>query len=1365
MPEDPFSSQDTPPRTTGGNWRWEPPSPEELQAMMPGYTIERLLGRGGMGAVYKGIQNSLERPVAIKILPPGLDREDATFTDRFKNEAKLMARLNHPTIVSVIDFGHTSAGQLFIVMEYVDGTDISRMIAQQKHLPSEHALAIAAHVCDALAVAHAAGIVHRDIKPANVLINQQGQVKVADFGLAKLEEPGSHGLTKTGMAMGTPDYVAPEALIMGSTIDGRADLYAVGVMLYQMLTGHVPRGAFKPASAQMPGVDPRFDAIVQKAMQMDRQERYQTAVDIRQDLDVILTVPMVKTAAAPKSSTAIRGQTVVPHRSASKSAPQPQYEAEPIRPAPKESSAGMVMALLVVLAVVGGFGWFMLKPPLPPNPFLALDEPPAADSKQVQSPAGASSTKSAAPPKVNPGSAKPAPLPSKTSPNPFEQAAKTSASSMPSEMVRPATPAPSPVASTPASAAAGAPIVPAWLVEARKLGGKVRFFGTGPNGATEKGKAEEFNDVVEVALGAAGWVVRRAKGETHGVGWGAPHGDNTGAKPFGPFQVTRITHGATTDMRLSSDGSYRNVWGGGSQHRQDLAHKDSAAVANIGDHIMALGADGEILIAMRWGGEKLSPPDNFFRGARAFAGFGKSYIAAKPDLPVAGWQVWDKKLTEFPSEIRDVIDVRATPNHVILLTSLGKVFVTDEFGKTIEKPYGKVPSDLGPAIAVRAGRGMSAAQMTNGIWVAWGESSELIEQTKKIGPALDVGYDYEKGKSSFMLWVDAGSSKSETSIASAASGQMIPTGNDLFVRLAQIAAQFQTAYDRDIVPPHRVAVGDLDTKYFAAVKRALEGATKRGVLEEAVKLREEAQRVTDKQPLPFADLDTLPDSLKTLRGTYRAALAKLELDRDAKAKPYYTRYDQLLAAYQTELTQQKRLDDALKVKARRDELENERGTRAEPATASTTPTAPASTQPAASTTTARKPTSDSAVALKGSPWKEAAEWVLSLKGSLSIEKDGKVRGVSIMDDLPAGKFDILAIQFSQYATHDGMKMTDADLARLSPIAKTLEKLYLDNCNITGSGLDAIAGAVKLKELSLVKSPVTDTSLKFIANLSELTRIDLGYTKVDGSCLTQFQGLKNLRKLGISNVKLSTTGSAALGQLVQLEEMSASGSEFSKPELRFTEKVGKLVNLRILGFGEGSAFTDADLPPLAGLTKLEDFSMGNTPGITGTGLAYLKGCATTLKRVNLVAGCRVSDEGVQSIVTTLPNLENLTIGNGASSGVAALRLLAALKKLRNLGWHSKAVLEDKDYALFVALPSLDRLEIHDREVTDAAVAQLAACRKLTSLDLASTKALTDTGILTLKAIKTLSDLNVHATLVTDQGVDAFKKARPEVKVSK
>jgi serine/threonine protein kinase len=195
--------------------------------------------------------------------------------------------------VDVYDFGETQTGLLYIVMEFIDGTDVSQMIISQGKLPEDYALSITAHVCDALNYAHRNGIIHRDIKPANILINMEGAVKVADFGLAKASDAGQSGLTKTNMAMGTPDFVAPEALIPGVPLDGRADLYAIGVMLYQMLTGEIPRGIWSLPGTKL-GTDPRFDAIITKAMQTDREVRYQSAADLRQELDVILT-----TAALP----------------------------------------------------------------------------------------------------------------------------------------------------------------------------------------------------------------------------------------------------------------------------------------------------------------------------------------------------------------------------------------------------------------------------------------------------------------------------------------------------------------------------------------------------------------------------------------------------------------------------------------------------------------------------------------------------------------------------------------------------------------------------------------------------------------------------------------------------------------------------------------------------------------------------------------------------------------------------------------------------------------------------------------------------------------------------------------------------------
>ncbi|MCB1085746.1 MAG: serine/threonine protein kinase [Verrucomicrobiae bacterium] len=270
-----------------------------MSLLLPAYDVEAMLGRGGMGAVYRAVQRSLKRTVAIKVLPPTAD-DELKFAERFRHEAETLARLNHPGIVHIHDFGETTNGLLYLVMEFVDGTDVHQLIQANGRLSEDYALAVTAHVCDALAYAHSRGIVHRDIKPANVLIDQEGNVKVADFGLAKMVDPTfDSGLTMSNVALGTPDFVAPEVLSMGMTVDHRADLYAVGVMLYQMLTGEVPRGLFKLPSQRGFVSDERWDEIICRAMEADRDERYQSAVEVRHALDAILTGVVVAEAEAP----------------------------------------------------------------------------------------------------------------------------------------------------------------------------------------------------------------------------------------------------------------------------------------------------------------------------------------------------------------------------------------------------------------------------------------------------------------------------------------------------------------------------------------------------------------------------------------------------------------------------------------------------------------------------------------------------------------------------------------------------------------------------------------------------------------------------------------------------------------------------------------------------------------------------------------------------------------------------------------------------------------------------------------------------------------------------------------------------------
>ncbi|HEY1049768.1 MAG TPA: protein kinase [Prosthecobacter sp.] len=419
-----------PPRTTGGGWRWEPPEPEELQRMLPQFQVECLIGRGGMGAVYRGIQTSLERPVAIKLLPPAIEQQDGAFAERFRNEARLMGRMNHPAIVGVYDFGQTTEGQLYFVMEFVDGSDVQRMIAHEGRLPPEHALAVTAHLCDALGYAHKHGIVHRDIKPSNVLIDSEGRVKVADFGLAKLTtSPLNSGLTQTGMAMGTPDYVAPETLMYGSEVDGRADIYAVGVMLYQMLTGDIPRGMFKMPSQKFQSIDPRFDGIVRRALEHDRDERYQTSQDLRRDLDIILTTPLavagqISSAALPKQEpppAQTPGRTVVPgSRNAVSSLSTrsgPYFEPAPLQPEPTPSSSLPYAIAAIVMLAFGG--WFLLKnrPSADASPVAEISpgEPSSATEAPKQTPSPQKNSTATTP---TPRSTPPAPVQSTTSVTP-----------------------------------------------------------------------------------------------------------------------------------------------------------------------------------------------------------------------------------------------------------------------------------------------------------------------------------------------------------------------------------------------------------------------------------------------------------------------------------------------------------------------------------------------------------------------------------------------------------------------------------------------------------------------------------------------------------------------------------------------------------------------------------------------------------------------------------------------------------------------------------------------------------------------------------------------------------------------------------
>ena len=247
--------------------------------------------------------------MALKILPPGV-AHDPSFAERFTREARVLARLSQQHIVNVHDFGW--AGDLYyFIMEFVDGMNLRQLIAAGRLEPNA-ALAIVPQICEALQYAHDEGIMHRDIKPENILIDKKGRVKIVDFGLAKLLHRGAEGerasprpwtLTGSRQVMGTPHYMAPEQMERPLEVDHRADIYSLGVVFYEMLTGELPLGRFAPPSRKVQ-VDIRLDDVVLRSLEKEPERRYQQAGEVKTDLESI-------SRSAPKSASSSAPRPVV----------------------------------------------------------------------------------------------------------------------------------------------------------------------------------------------------------------------------------------------------------------------------------------------------------------------------------------------------------------------------------------------------------------------------------------------------------------------------------------------------------------------------------------------------------------------------------------------------------------------------------------------------------------------------------------------------------------------------------------------------------------------------------------------------------------------------------------------------------------------------------------------------------------------------------------------------------------------------------------------------------------------------------------------------------------------------------------------
>jgi serine/threonine-protein kinase len=364
------------------------------------YEIVAELGRGGMGVVYKGFEPSLQRHVAIKMLSESL-ADDTLVVERFFREARSMAQLNDPHIVQIYLVGEDQ-GQPFFAMEFVEGESLSQRLKRERQLPPDEAARILLQVAQGLALAHDRGVIHRDIKPANLLITQRGVVKVADFGIALATQDFNKKLTGTGQFVGTPGYLSPE-VCLGKPVDQRSDLFALGIVFFEMLTGQSPYKDESPlgmmlevVQAEIPdvrmvtsGIDPRLAEILKRMVAKDPADRYPDCHQLIADLvasgvnaatlvtparampnPVVGTVVNAPTPPemrrlhapqpAPGYSTVASGERVVPPAPAPMSAPAGAADARPVLVQSRKASVlPWAAAVVALVAAGGGAAWYI----------------------------------------------------------------------------------------------------------------------------------------------------------------------------------------------------------------------------------------------------------------------------------------------------------------------------------------------------------------------------------------------------------------------------------------------------------------------------------------------------------------------------------------------------------------------------------------------------------------------------------------------------------------------------------------------------------------------------------------------------------------------------------------------------------------------------------------------------------------------------------------------------------------------------------------------------------------------------------------------------------------------------------------------
>lgn len=1306
------------------------PLPEDLQGMLRDgeYVVEAFLGQGGMGAVYKGLQMPLRRPVAIKILQRRHLEDDYHFEDRFRREAYAMASLTHPNVVQVYDCGDAGDSFLFISMELVDGGDLSQAMKGGQVTPST-ALQLFIPICEGVQAAHEHGLVHRDIKPANIFLTSDSRPKVADFGLAKRFDAQSTFMTKTGLGMGTPDYAAPEQYEEVADLDHRADIYSLGVMFYQMLTGHLPRGAYKPPS-RLVHVDPRLDGVVQKAMQNDRTERYQQVDEMKRDVEHILAtwmmppkprvvtpgnVPPRTTGRVPTLTgrvpvvtgrvptltgrvPTVTGQmpahaTHGPHTSHVPTATgrvhinhglvpshlaqvpghphpslAPQGEPIPVLPARGKPGLAILGGLVAAIVLVGGGAWV----------FFGKDKPVAGASTV------AASTQEGVP-------------------------GESSAVSLPPLPVRPALQTLDLLALTdPAGDRVSAPGFTdknEWYRE----GGSLIYRADGKSGKIAPPVALDCRDYelelrverlsgtgrIHLDVPVKGSRIlplilndpnRRILNERDASQWP------------GHAVVTHVTvrivrgAGGAGDRLVLQDKTNGKVlldWQG------DMARLGRSGEAHPqfpGNLVTSLFVHSDPYAVRLW---KLRVFDGAAKVLRT--------AAEKPALPPSSivafgghryqafdgqfdWGLAKAKAEEMGGRLA-VIESREEHE------ALKQAF--DE----------RIPAGSGLWIGAgtEAGPGqmrwLTGGKVTFHVWGP-GEPNEQIGAVMMIRnprAAKIVWADFPhhgRGRSvmnrGFIVeWEDdktvaeaPGNTASGASMASASPAaavtppatsvapQPAPSFAPADARLAQLEAGFKARHETDALKPYAAAMATLNEGYLRALTSARAAAQKSGNLVELTAIDEETARTKSGRPPPPADVEHTPVSLVKLRATYRSAMARHATTRDRAAAPLYDLYVRALDVYIAELTKANNITRAREVQELRGKIAAQKPVLDPPAVAETAPNA---RPPAGARGKAPEPATGEVTA--SSSWRQLATWVLSVNGQVVVERDGVRMAVSPTNakDLPSGKFSVRLVQLMDPAGN--ARLTDDDLTLLAN-APDLEHLDIrDAPEITR--LPALRGLRKIERIVLHRCPKVKPELfAELAGKQSLTEVDLY-----GS-LTALEGISAL---------------ASCSKLTSLNVNATSLNDGSLAE------VARIKSLRLLHLG-GTPITDEGLLPLASLPSLETLTLDGCAEIRGRTLSSLTQLAT-LKQLNL-RNVRLNTEHIP------------VIGRFISLELLALDGMAGI--------------DDDALASFSNLPRLRTLMLYGTNVTGTGFATMKRSEELQQLNLGSRAPVTNEGLQAIAA---------------------------------